>query len=176
MPSRILGDGEAAEQRLQGLRHILRGEAERAGAVLIDLEADRFHLLAPVEMRIDDLGILRHHGADLVGDRAHLHGIGADDAELHREADRRAEVEAVDPGAGLRQRAVGQRVLEPRLDALARLQIPGHDHDLGEVRVGQHRVEAEPEARRALAHIGGVGVDVGIAGQHLLGLAAPRRR
>ena len=42
-------------------------------------------------------------------------GVGADDAELNREADRRTEIEAVDADAGLRQRAVGDRVLSRAL-------------------------------------------------------------
>ena len=50
----------------------------------------------------------------------------------------------------------------------------GHDDDLGEVRVRQHRIEPEPEARRALADIGRVGHDVGIAGEQALGLLGRR--
>ena len=147
---------------------------ERAGAVLVDLEADRLDLLAPVEVRVDDLGVVRHDLAHLLGDGAHLHRVGSDHAELHREADRRAELEAVDAGARLRQRAVGERLLEPRLHPLARLEVLGDDDDLREVRVRQHRVEAEPEARRALADIGGVGHDVGVAGEQALGLLGGR--
>ena len=45
--------------------------------------------------------------AHLGGDLAHPVGIGADDAELHGKADRRAEVEAVDAHPRLAQRAVG---------------------------------------------------------------------
>ena len=170
----ILRDGVAREQRLQRLRHVLRRQPKRAGAVLVDLEADRLHLFAPVEVRVDDLGICRHDWRDLLGDLAHLHRIGADHAELHREAHRRTEHEAVDPRARFRQRAIGKRLLEPRLDALAGLQILGDDDDLGEVRVRQHRVEPKPEARRALADIGGVGDDVGIAGKEALGLLGGR--
>ena len=125
-------------------------------------------------MRIDELVVFRHHLADVFGNRAHLHRIGSDDAELHREADRRAEHEAVDPRARLRQRPVGDRLFEPRLDALAAFEVLGDDDDLREVRVRQHRVEAEPEARRALADIGRVGHDVRVAGEQLLGLL--RRR
>ncbi len=161
----ILRDGVARQQRLQRLGDVLRRQAERAGAVLVDLEPDRLHLLAPVEMRVDDLGVCRHDLAHLFGDRAHLHRVGPDHAELHREADRRAEHEAVDARARLRQRAVGNRPFEPRLDALARREVLGDDDDLGEVRVRQHRIEPEPEARRALSHIGGIGHDVRIAGE-----------
>ena len=109
------------------------------------------------------LELRRHHLAHVLGDGAHLHRIGPDHAELHREADRRAEHEAVDARARRRQRAVGDRLLEPRLDALARLEVLGDDDDLREVRVRQHRIEAEPEARRALPHIGRVGRDVVVA-------------
>ena len=57
----------------------------------------------------------------------------------------------------------GDRPLEPGLDALARLEVPGDDDDLGEVGVRQRRIETQPEARRALADIGRVGHDVRIA-------------
>ena len=102
-------------------------------------------------------GFCSHDVAHLVGDLAHLLGVRADHAELHREADRRTEIEAVDADARFRQRAVGDRLLDLRLDALARLDVLGDDHDLGEGLVRQLRVEAEPEARRALADIGRVG-------------------
>ena len=62
-------------------------------------------------------------------------------------------------------RAVGERLFEPRLDPLARLQVLGDDDDLREVRVRQHRIEPEPEARRALPDIARVGHDVRIAGR-----------
>ena len=55
------------------------------------------------------LRVCRHDVAHLLGDGAHLHRIGADHAELHREADRRSELEAVDARARLGQRAVGER-------------------------------------------------------------------
>ncbi len=95
--------------------------------------------------------------ADLIGDVAHRVGVGADDAELDGEADRRTEIEAVDAHARLRQRAFGDRLLDLGLDALARLDVLGHDDDLGKGLVRQLRIEAEPEARRALADIGGIG-------------------
>ena len=106
------------------------------------------------------LVVLLDHVAHLVGDVAHRLGVGADHAELHGEADRRAEIEAVDAHARFGQRAVVDRLLQPRLDPLARLDVLGDDHDLGEGLVRQLRIEAEPEARRALADIGRVGRDV----------------
>ena len=75
-------------------------EPDGAGAVLVDFEPDRLGLLAPVEMRIDQLAVGGHDLAHVFGDVADLQRIGPDDAELHRIADRRAEVEAIDAGAG----------------------------------------------------------------------------
>ena len=49
----------AADQRLQGLRDVLRRQAEGACARLIDLEPERGHRLAPVEMRVDDAIVAR---------------------------------------------------------------------------------------------------------------------
>src|SRR5437879_1008296 len=89
---------------------------------------------------------LRRHR---LGALAHGVGGGADDAELHREAHRRAEIEAVDAYARFAQGAVGDRVLDLGLDPLARLDVFGDDHDLGERLVRQLRVQAQPEARRA---------------------------
>ena len=156
-------DRRARDQHGQRLRDVLRGQAERAGAVLIDHELEVGRLLVPVELDFLHVLVLPHHVAHLVGDVAHRVGVGADHAELDGEADRRAEIEAVDADAGFGQRAIGDRLLDPGLDALARLDVLGHDHDLGKGLVRQLRVEAEPEARRTLADIGGVGRDVLVA-------------
>ena len=121
-------------------------------------------------MRILDVGVLPDHVAHLVGDVAHGLGIRADHAELHGKADRRTEIEAIDAHPRFGQRAVVDRLLEPRLDPLARLDVLGDDDDLGEGLVRQLRVEAEPEARRALADIGGVGRDVLVVLEQRFGL------
>src|SRR5262249_24605366 len=83
-------------------------------------EADRLDLLAPVEMRIDQLRILRHHLAHLVADLADLHGVGPDDAELDRIADRRARHEAGDAGEGPPGRAPGACPAGARLETRSR--------------------------------------------------------
>ena len=87
----------AADQCLQRLGDALRGEAEGAGARLVDFETQRRHALAPVEMGIDDA---RDRSAlasrTCAGDLQRLVGVRANDAELHGEADRRAEIETVD--------------------------------------------------------------------------------
>src|ERR1700760_989200 len=150
----------ARERHGERLRNVLRRQAERAGAVLVDDELQVRRLLVPVELGLGDVRILLHDVANLVGDLAHLLGVGSDDAELNREADRRTEIKAVNPNACLRQRAIGDRFFDLGLDALARLDALGHDDDLGKGFVRKLRVEAEPEARRALSDIGGVGADV----------------
>jgi hypothetical protein len=33
-------------------------------------------LTVPVQVRIDDVGVIRHHGPHLLGDAANLQGIG----------------------------------------------------------------------------------------------------
>src|SRR6516164_1162244 len=81
------------------LRDVLRGEAKRPGAVLIDDELQVGRLLVPIELRLLDVRVLLHDVADLVGDLAHLLGVGTDHAKLHGKADRRAEIEAVDAHA-----------------------------------------------------------------------------
>ena len=102
----------AGDQHGERLRDVLRGEAERAGAVLVDDELQIGRLLVPVELRILDVRVLPHDVAHLVGDVAHLAGVGADHAELDGEADRRTEIEAVDAHARLGQRAIGDRLLD----------------------------------------------------------------
>ena len=84
-------------------------DAERA----VDLEADRLDLFAPVQVWVDNLGICRHDLADLLGNLAHLHRIGADHTELHREAHRRTEHEAVHSSPRFRQGAIGKSFFEP---------------------------------------------------------------
>ena len=58
MPSRTVVTGTPEISMLQRLRDILRGQAERARAVLIDHELEIGRLLVPVEMRILDLVVL----------------------------------------------------------------------------------------------------------------------
>ena len=173
MPSRILGHGVAREQRLQRLRHVLRGEAERAGAVLIDLEADRFDLLAPVEMRIDHLGVLRHDGAHLLGDaRAPSCGSGpttrnctgkpTGGPKLKRSTRARASGSA--PSASARSsraltRSRAVEVLRVTITIWAKF-------GLGSTGLSPSQKRGEP-----WPDIGRVGDDVGIAGQQLFGAA-----
>ena len=163
-------DLHARDQHRERLRDVLRRQAERTGAVLIDDELQVRRLLVPVELRLVDVRILLHDVANLIGDLAHLPGVGSDHAELHGEADGRAEIEAVDAHACLRQHAIGDRVLDFRLDALARLDALGDDDDLGKGFVRKLRVEAEPEARRALPDIGRIGADVLVVLEQRFGL------
>ena len=68
------------------------------------------------------------------------------------------------------QRAFGDGRLDVCLHPLARLDVPRDDDDLRERLIGLHRLQAEPEARRALPDIGRVGRGVGIAGDDRFGL------
>ncbi len=64
---------------------------------------------------------------------AHLHRVRADDAELHREADRRAEVETVDAHARLEQMRRPRRAFSSRALMRSRASTSfGDDDDLGE--------------------------------------------
>jgi len=105
-------------------------------------------------MRIDHLVVGTHYVPHLIGDVSHLLRVRTDDAELHREANRRPEVEPVDAHARFRQRAVRNRLLDSCLDPFARLDVLGDDDDLGERFVRQLRIEPKPEPRRTLADIG----------------------
>ena len=103
----------------------------------------------------------------LAGDLAHHLRVGADDAELHREADRRAQLEPGDAHPGLRELLVG-RGHQPRAHALARFQVLGHHDELGIAGVGQLGVERQVEARRAGAGVGGEEAHVLVLRQHRL--------
>src|SRR6516165_9411763 len=102
-------------------------------------------------MWIDHLIVGAHHVAHLVGDLPDLLRIGTDDAELHREADWRPEIEAIDAHPRFGQCALSDGLFDPRLDPLPRLDVLRDDHDLGERLVRELWIEAEPEPRRAAA-------------------------
>ena len=99
-----------------------------ARAILVDDEPHVLDLLVPLELGIDDVRLGPHDVADLIGDGTDLDGIGADDTELDREANRRTEVQPVDPHARLGYGTRGHGALDPCLEALARLRPLGHDH------------------------------------------------
>ena len=113
-------------------------------------------------MRINDFRIGGHDRPNLFGKGPHLEGIAADHPELDRKTDRRAEHKPIGARPSLGQGARGERLIEPRLDPFAPLQISGDDHDLREIRIRQHRVEAQPETRGALSDIGRVARDIRI--------------
>src|SRR6516165_5273808 len=121
----ILGNRIAREHCLHGLRHILWRETQCAGTVLIDLEADRLLLLAPVEMGVDDLGVGRHDLANLLGDLPHFQRIGLNHTELHREADWWTKEEAIYSRTRRRHRAIGDGLIKPLLHPLARFEVFG---------------------------------------------------
>ena len=77
----------------------------------------------PVEMRINYLAIGTHYLTDLIGDVPHLLCIGAYDAELHGETDRRPEIEPVHTHPRFGERAIRNRFLNSCLDSFARLDI-----------------------------------------------------
>ncbi|OIQ74920.1 hypothetical protein GALL_434200 [mine drainage metagenome] len=148
------------DQHAHRLRDVLRGEAKRAGSILIDHELQVRRLLVPVELRVLDVFVLLEDVTHLVGDVADGPGIRADHTKLDGKSDRRSEIEAIDADARFGQCPIIHRLLDARLDPLARLHILRNDHDLGERLVRELRIEPEPEARRALADIGRIGRDV----------------
>jgi hypothetical protein len=116
-------DRHARNQHAQRFGNVLRRHAERPHPVLVDDEAQIGSLLVPVKVRINDLTIRAHDFPHAIGDVADLFRVRPDDAELHREADRRTEIEPVYPHARFRQRAAGDGLLEARLDPFACLDI-----------------------------------------------------
>jgi hypothetical protein len=149
----------ARNQHRQRLRNVLRRQAERPGAVLIDSQLEIRRLFVPVEMRIDNLVIGAHHLAHLIGDVAHGLGVRSDNAELDRKPTGGPKLKR-----STRTRASDSAPLATAFSSRAlirsRRHILRHDHRFGERFVRQLRIEAEPEARRALSDIGRVGHDV----------------
>src|SRR6185369_10318690 len=113
------------DQHGERLRDVLRGQAKRAGAVLVNDELQVRRLFVPVELRLHHVLVLPHDVTHLVGDVAHGVGVGADHAELHGETDRRTEIETVDAHARFAQIAPGDSFLQPRLDPLAGFDVLG---------------------------------------------------
>src|SRR5271155_4936243 len=142
----------------------------RPSARLVALEPERRHLLAPIEMRVDQPRIGAHDVAHPLGGFAHDVRLVSNDAELNRKSNRRAEIESIEPDPRRAERAFGDRGLDARLDALAGFDIARDDDDLGERFVRLDRLEPEPEPGRTLADIGGIGPRVGVPGDQVFGL------
>ncbi len=131
--------GHTRDQHRKRLRDVLRGQSQCTGAVLIDHELEIRRLFVPVELRILDVLVLPDDIAHLVGDLADDLGIGPDHPELDREANRRPEIEAIDAHPRFGQIAFINRLFDSGLDPLARLDVLGDDHDLGESLVRELR-------------------------------------
>ena len=110
----------------------------------------RAHRVVPVELDVAHLGAGRHHVFDLAGDLAHLLRVGADDAELHREADRRAELEAGDAHPRVREFLVRRSPSGASAPARAPAMSFVMTMNCGVPRVRQLRIEREIEARLSL--------------------------
>ncbi|MNY32001.1 hypothetical protein D3C86_1661890 [compost metagenome] len=111
--------------------------------------------LVPFQVRVDHMGIGRHHGADPMGDAAQLDRIGADDAEGDRPDHRRAEQQLVHPHPRLGEFSLVDVLLQGGHDLVPRRGILRHGNDLGEGGRGRLGVGAEEEARRPGADVGG---------------------
>ena len=111
-----LGDRRAADHVVQHGGDVLRGNAELAGAVLVDVDAQHHAGLVPV---VDDAADMRV-GADDFGEfqRQPAHGLDVRSAQpvLDRPADRRAEVERMDEAVDADE-LLAQELLQARRDA-----------------------------------------------------------
>ena len=162
-----LADLEAGQHGLQRSAHALRGDAKRAGAILVDLQLQARHRLQPVVVHVADLRRRAHDLGDLVGEAAHLVAIGAGHAHLHRPADRRTVEQAIGLGADVGE-VVRQHLAHADQHALARLDRLRHQQQLGEVLVLELLVERQIEARRTFADEGRDVGEVGVFQELLL--------
>ena len=170
----------AVHERLRHERHVRRRESQRARLVLVEVDSQRANRVVPVELDVAHLGARRDHRFDVARDLAHLLRVRADDAELYREADRRAELEPRDAHPRVRELVVGHRH-QPRAHPFTRLHVLRHHDEHGVARVRQLRIEREIEARLAGAGVGGVEAHVLVLREHrfhlldLLGRRGERR-
>ncbi len=100
----------------------------------------------------------------LAGDAAHDLGVRADDAELHRKANRRTQLEPGDTHPCLRELLIC-RGHQASAHLFASRQILGHYHELGVAGIGQLGIQGQVEA-------GGTGTDIGRIDQHLVSFAS----
>ena len=142
-------DGGAGDQHLQLLRQLLRGQAERARLVLVDADAQRLHLFAPVDVDLAGGRMRAHQRFHLGGDGAHLGVVLAHHPELHRIAYRRAVLQPDHPAAHIGE-VVVEQLLQPFLHLFAHMLVAGHQHQLGVVQVLQLLVQRQVEARPPL--------------------------
>ncbi|MNF56772.1 hypothetical protein D3C84_382730 [compost metagenome] len=162
-----LRQGCAVHHGLGRQRHVGRREAKRARLVLIELHFQRAHRVVPVELEVAHLRVGPNHLLHVAGNLAHHLGIGTYDAELHRVADRRPQLEAGHAHPRLRELLVS-RGHQPLTYPFTCIQVLGHYNELGESRIRQLGVEREIEARCAGAGVGGIETHVLVLRQDLL--------
>ncbi|KIQ96335.1 hypothetical protein TI01_2093 [Lysobacter sp. A03] len=169
-------DLDARQRAAEYLRQLRRRYAQRAGTCLVDSQAHDLARLIPVQVDVGDVRVVADLVADRVRNLAHLIDVLAGDAELHRIADRWTVLQPGDP-----QLQVGEQrhdlVDHPAAHCLARLQVLGHQHELGEVGRRQLLVQWQVETRRTGTDVGGVvGQVIALGQQRLqaLGLVAGR--
>ena len=163
MSSRTCVTVDAGHRGVQRGADGARVEADQARLVLVDADAQLARRLHPVEVHpLARRGSAAIDLRELQRDLVHLVRVGPAHAVLHRPADRRAELERRDARHGVRE-LLGQQLLEPACEPLARLEVLGHDHDWVKKSFGELDVERQVEADRAAADVGAPVRDVRVA-------------
>ena len=166
-PAAHLGRRDARDDRVDRQSQLLRAEAEESGLILVDPDPDGAGGPDPVVVDVRGAGGRAEKLGHLGGDLAHLFRLPPADPVLERPADRRAELQRVDPPDSVRE--IGrQRLLELRLHAFALLESLGDDDGLGEKVVRQLHVQGQVEPDGALPDIGAPMIDVLIVLQELV--------
>src|SRR5208283_5568835 len=147
-------------------RQFLRAEAEEAGLILVDLDPDRARRPDPVVVDVRGAGPRADKVSHTGGDFAHLVRLPSADPVLERPSDGRAELERVDPPDSARE-LVLERLLQPRLHALALLKSLGDDDSLREKVIRELHVQGQIEPDGALPDISAPMIDVRVVLQEL---------
>ena len=147
-----LRDRRTGDHAVKRLGQLFGAEARLTDPVLVDIDAQLLVLLGPVVIDVaHEVGRAQDIG-DLIGIVPGLFGRRRAHSILHRPAHGRPELEPRDPDGRVGE-ALREQRLEPRLHAVAGLEVLRDDHDLRHEIVVELHVERQIEADRAAADI-----------------------
>ena len=133
----------------------MRRKSERLELVLIERKVHDLALLLPVKIYVVCVRIACHNVGDIIGERHDLLFVGAFDAQHDGVRRRRSRLDELEIRAHIREVFCKLRTNLCR-QFLARPLVVRDDNELRVVFCRQNRIESQDEARRTLAHIGGI--------------------
>jgi hypothetical protein len=144
---------------LEGLREAFARHPKRAGLLLVEDETQGWDPVVPVVVDVHGVGVGAHDGSDLIGDATNRRMITAEYPELDGIFNRWPDIEPHHTSADVGKRG-REDLADPLHHPLPRDVVFGHDHELGEVGIGELLGDEQKEARAAATDVGGVVHDV----------------